>query len=166
MKKILKSRKSAFTLVELLIVIMVIAILNGMMMIATGSVTDSAEASKLVNDVRAVKSACLLFYVDEGVWPSDDTIVGPSLDKYTDRPMFHATNGKYNLQIVLGDTDGIERYVVGIQPQTGSIADGVKAKLMAGANKSSASVGDFPGGFAASGGSTAKDPNTVYMYMN
>ncbi|MDR3353533.1 MAG: prepilin-type N-terminal cleavage/methylation domain-containing protein, partial [Synergistaceae bacterium] len=126
MKKMLKSRKSGFTLVELLIVIMIIAILAGMMMIATGSATDSAEASKLVNDVRAVKSACLLFYVDEGYWPSKDTEVAPSLDKYTDRPMFNTTTGKYNLQIAVGKTDGRERYVVGIQPKAGVIADGVK----------------------------------------
>ncbi|MDR1481707.1 MAG: type II secretion system GspH family protein [Synergistaceae bacterium] len=162
MKKILKARKSGFTLVELLIVIMIIAILAGMMMIATGSATDSAEAAKLINDLRSAKSASLLFYVDEGEWPSEDNAdTRKSLDKYCDRPMFDDALGKYDLDIAIGATDTVERYVIGISPKAGSITTGVKAKLESGANKSSAYVGRYPEGFSPTGG----QPNYIYMYM-
>jgi general secretion pathway protein G len=163
MKKILKSRKGGFTLVELLIVIMIIAILAGMMMLATGSATDSAEAAKLVNDLRAAKSACLLYFVDEGEWPSVDTPPIPnSLDKYCDRPMFDATTGKYDLDIVRGTLDGTERYLIGIQPRNTPIAAGVKAKLVAGANKSAVFMDTFPASFNSIDGAI----KAGYIYMN
>ncbi|MDO5116818.1 MAG: prepilin-type N-terminal cleavage/methylation domain-containing protein [Synergistaceae bacterium] len=72
MNKIVKKyRKSkGFTLVELLIVIIIIGILAGMMMLSTGSATDKAEATKIVSDMRNIKSACLMYYADNGVWPT------------------------------------------------------------------------------------------------
>lgn len=105
MKRFCKARKSGFTLVELLIVIMIIAILAGMMMLATGSATDSANATKIINDLRAAKSAALLIYMDEGQdWTSwatdgekgDTDAVVTSFDHYMDRPMF-GSGGQYKL---------------------------------------------------------------------
>ncbi|MDR1515627.1 MAG: type II secretion system GspH family protein [Synergistaceae bacterium] len=81
----MKARKGGFTLVELLIVIMIIAILAGMMLLATGSATDSAEATKVINDLRNLKSAALLFYGDNLRWPNSTE--GGSLDRYADRPV-------------------------------------------------------------------------------
>lgn len=70
MQKIIKkNRKKGFTLVELLIVIIIIGILAGMMMLSTGSATDKAEATKIVSDMRNIKSACLMYYADKGAWP-------------------------------------------------------------------------------------------------
>lgn len=89
MKKMMKARKGGFTLVELLIVIMIIAILAGMMLLATGSATDSADATKIINDIRSIKSAALLNYVDTGVWPTAatnfSTYVNETLSPYMDR---------------------------------------------------------------------------------
>ena len=84
----MKARKGGFTLVELLIVIMIIAILAGMMLLATGSATDSAEATKIINDLRNVKSASLLYYADNNEWPGGITGVAnctTSLEPYMDR---------------------------------------------------------------------------------
>jgi general secretion pathway protein G len=90
----MKARKGGFTLVELLIVIMIIAILAGMMLLATGSATDGAEATKVVNDLRNLKSAALLFYGDTLKWPATADDV-KSLDKYADRPVVGANPPRY-----------------------------------------------------------------------
>ncbi len=87
----MKKREKGFTLVELLIVIIIIGILAGMMMLSTGSATDKAEAVKVVNNLRVIKTAVLMYYADNGKWPveSGDTMdIGrgtpSSLDKYLD----------------------------------------------------------------------------------
>ena len=65
MKKIRNMRKrTGFTLVELLIVIIIIGILAGSMMLVAGSGTDSAEATKIVSDLRSLNAAALLYYAD------------------------------------------------------------------------------------------------------
>lgn len=92
MTRVLKARKGGFTLVELLIVIIIIAILAGMLLLTTGAATDRAEATKIINDLRNMKSATLMCYVDERLWPigSESTPGGlngliASLSKYMDR---------------------------------------------------------------------------------
>jgi prepilin-type N-terminal cleavage/methylation domain-containing protein len=70
MKIIFKARKSAFTLVELLMAAVIISILAGMMMMTMGSAADSAEASKIIYDLRILKSASLIYFYDYGDWPS------------------------------------------------------------------------------------------------
>ena len=60
MTGVLKARKGGFTLVELLIVIIIIAILAGMLLLTTGAATDRAEATKIINDLRNMKSATLI----------------------------------------------------------------------------------------------------------
>ena len=82
MKKMLK-RRSGFTLVELLIVIIIIGILAGAMLLVAGSGGDSAEATKIISDLRSLKSAALLYYADHPINPQmPDTT---DLQKYKDR---------------------------------------------------------------------------------
>ena len=76
MKKFRKAK--GFTLVELLIVIIIIGILAGMMMLSTGSATDKAEATKIVSDMRNVKSAALMLYADTNVWLTSGDTFGPT----------------------------------------------------------------------------------------
>ncbi|MDY5391007.1 prepilin-type N-terminal cleavage/methylation domain-containing protein [Cloacibacillus porcorum] len=98
MKKMIKKYRKAkgFTLIELLIVIVIIGILAGMMMLSTGAATDRAQATKLLSDLRNIKAATLMVYVDNGVeWPTQQMSVGgttdSSIDKYLDSKPTGAT---------------------------------------------------------------------------
>lgn len=62
-------KSKGFTLVELLLVMIIIGILAGMVMVTTGSATDKAEATKVISDLRTIKSDCVLFYADHDRWP-------------------------------------------------------------------------------------------------
>ena len=61
-----KAANRAFTLVELLIVIIIIGILAGAMMLYSGSATDKAQAVKIVSNLKNIKSAMLLYAADSG----------------------------------------------------------------------------------------------------
>ena len=127
----MKARKGGFTLVELLIVIMIIAILAGMMLLATGSATDSAEATKVINDLRNLKSAALLYFGDNIRWPNTTEVA--SLDNYSDRPI---VGGTRYAGVVIGteytDSQGVTRTNIGVTLHSnGNGSAGVQKKLAA-----------------------------------
>lgn len=55
-------RREAFTLIELLIVIVIIGLLATIMMLASGSGTSQAKATAVIADIRSLKSAASLYY--------------------------------------------------------------------------------------------------------
>ena len=57
-------RRSGFTLVELLIVIVVIGVLSAMMMLSSTEAVSSAKASNVVSNLRNLKTAALAYYAD------------------------------------------------------------------------------------------------------
>jgi general secretion pathway protein G len=135
----MKARKGGFTLVELLIVIMIIAILAGMMMLATGSATDGAEATKVINDLRNLKGAALMYYMDSNTWPPIGTISGAaasSLDSYMDRA-FIGTNARYAaVWVSSADVGAVERAIIGVTLTGNSAKSGVQQKLSSNAVQS------------------------------
>ncbi len=80
-------RRQGFTLVELLVVIIVIGILSSTVMLTLGDVTDKAEATKVVADLRTVKTAALMFYADQVGTDSDDLPTKDGLERYLDAPL-------------------------------------------------------------------------------
>jgi len=81
----------AFTLVELLIVIIIIGILTGMMMLIVHSGNHAAEAAKIISDLRSLKSAAMLYYLDDPDAP--DPKIDLDLKAHMDRP----PDGKYGI---------------------------------------------------------------------
>lgn len=85
--------KRAFTLVELLIVIVIIAILAGMMLMSIGSTTDSAQAMRLVNNLRTLKAATMMYRAQYGEWPvagngqATGSAVTDKIQEYFDRDL-------------------------------------------------------------------------------
>ncbi len=80
-------RRPGFTLVELLVVIIVIGILSSMMMLTLGDVTDKAEATKIVADLRTVKTAALMFYADQIGVDTEALPTKDDLERYLDSPL-------------------------------------------------------------------------------
>ncbi len=63
-------KRKAFTLIELLIVIAIIAILAGIIITATTGATKKARDSKRVADIQMLQTALVQYEADNGKYPS------------------------------------------------------------------------------------------------
>lgn len=67
--KSLRNRSSGFTIIELLIVIVVIAILAGLVLNAFGNIQARARDTERRNDINAIHTQLELFYTDNSAYP-------------------------------------------------------------------------------------------------
>jgi len=62
-------RRKAFTLIEMLVVIIIIGILSAMVFISLANSADKAKAVKIVNNMSTLKSALIVYYTNNEKWP-------------------------------------------------------------------------------------------------
>ena len=66
----MKKNKSGFTIVELLIVIVVIAILAAISIVAYNGIQQRARDTERTSEISGIQKALELYYVDNGAYPS------------------------------------------------------------------------------------------------
>lgn len=67
----------------MLIVIIIIGLLAGMIILLTTNARDKAVATKIVSNMRTIKSACILYYYDNNAWPNVGNGSGAKVDDKT-----------------------------------------------------------------------------------
>lgn len=147
------SKRKGFTLVEVLIVIIIIGILSGLLMLAVESGQDKARATKIVMNLKSVKTAAVFAYFKNKAWPSAGEI--SSLDEYLDRSL--SSSGSYDISIVSSDEK--DYYYVGYINDS-ELTDGVKAKLQVMREKTDVPLKN------SDGGEYSASDNYPYMRLN
>ena len=106
----MKARKG-FTLVELLIVIAIVGVLAAMMTLSSTNATASADAAKILNNLRAVRTAAQQFYFDYPDLHSD------TKDKWVEtktdgtEAKFRSVMGEY-IDVTLNGTTNTNSYAL------------------------------------------------------
>jgi general secretion pathway protein G len=94
-----------------------------------GGATDSAEATRIINDLRTLKSAALLYFGDNLKWPTQTDV--RELDKYMDSPI--VSGDRYERVIIGGeyeDDSGAKRVNIGVELSPGdNDTPGIREKL-------------------------------------
>ena len=74
----MKKSRRGFTLIELLIVVMIIGVLSASMTLVNNKATSSAKTSTIVANLKTMKSAAMLYYMDH-IYSKDSEMIATSL---------------------------------------------------------------------------------------
>src|SRR6201981_3443920 len=85
----------AFTLVELIVVITIIAILAGLVLSTVGYVQKKGARARAETEIAALSAACESYKADNGVYPRDPT-ANTATDTLNARTMGNPTTTLYN----------------------------------------------------------------------
>jgi len=102
-------RKSAFTIIELLVVISIIIILAGLILSTVGYVQKKGTRLRAEAEIAAISAALESYKADNGIYPTDSNTtekLKASLDPDGGDPSKFIDAGKYLYKTISGDTDG------------------------------------------------------------
>ncbi|NLV82108.1 MAG: prepilin-type N-terminal cleavage/methylation domain-containing protein [Synergistaceae bacterium] len=85
-------RLRGFTLVELLITLIIIGILAGLLVFGIGQMKAKATATKIIADLRTLRSAVAMRYSDTKTWPTGGTGTWDWVKDYIDTDALSSTN--------------------------------------------------------------------------
>lgn len=108
-------KRKGFTLVELLIVVAIIGVLAATMSMSAGNATAVAKASTIYSNIRNIKSAALVYQVQQGDQFSEKNLSKAALEDLIDLDVYNKTNDKDNniqYKIVAGGASGEGAYVI------------------------------------------------------
>jgi len=90
-----RRKHSSFTLMELLTVIAIIAILAGLILWAGTGVMAAGLRSRASSEIQGMSSALEGYKVDNGIYPADLNLVGPTNSSYPTDPTASGSGANY-----------------------------------------------------------------------
>lgn len=133
--------REGFSLVEVLIVIIIIAILAGLLAISMSGSQENVDVGRLINSIRTIKSAYIACYADthkyllpnDGAEASSDLVA--SLEKYAGKSLAEEIHDYGPITIQQGTNESIYIGFVGSNDLKGrSSASKIYAELLRRAN--------------------------------
>ena len=104
----MRKMRKGFTLVELMIVIGIISILGAMAMIGGSEATDTAKATRIIEEFEKISSAMMMYYADNyGSVDSGDVIDADDIVEAV-----QAYIKKTDKNLVVSDTAAVGKYFV------------------------------------------------------
>ncbi|NCU38107.1 type II secretion system protein [Candidatus Saccharibacteria bacterium] len=134
----MQTRQPAFTIVELLIVIVVISILAAITVVAYNGIQSRAHDTAIKNDLRSLATQIKLYKAETGVPPATGGTNFPAILFKPTKASYFATG--YNLYYCKDTTPGSYRYAIGAKSVSGAVYQ----------YTSDSGLGDFTGTWSAS----------------
>ena len=95
---------SAFTIIELLVVISIIIVLAGLVLATSGYVATKGRRSRAEAEIAAMSAALESYKADNGIYPTDDTATQQRINATAADPNKYTTGDLYLYKQLSGDS--------------------------------------------------------------
>lgn len=115
------TRRAAFTLLEVLVVVAILVILAGVASISIFRYLEDAKVGRAKNDMRVIEGAYKKYYMEKSEWPQDVSQIAPQLEA-GQASLLDPWGNPYTVQVVdmqQADGQSVQRPVVYCQPPGG-----------------------------------------------